>query len=125
LSYSTVLNINGYILPQPDINGVQIGVQKIWSINTKRTASAKMIGDIKALKTTLDITWQSMKQEDLTRLDEAVSNQAKPFFNVTYVDQRGVHRIKNFYADSMIYNRKVYRNGTIWYSDVSLSLIEQ
>ena len=125
MAYSEVLNIGGYEPPAPDKGSVQVGVQKIWSENTKRTASAKMVGDIKAIKTTLDISWAEMKQEDLKKLDEKVSNKSQSFFNVTYVDQRGVQQTKKFYADSMSYTRDVYRNGTIWYTDVSLSLVEQ
>ncbi|MCM1364963.1 MAG: hypothetical protein NC122_07085 [Faecalibacterium sp.] len=125
MSYSKVLNIDGHVPPMPDMGGAEVGVQKVWSTNTKRTASAKMVGDIKGLKTTLDMSWSKMKQEDLTPIDEIASNESKPFFPVTYVDQRGRERTKIFYADSMVYKRDVYRNGTIWYSDVTLNLVEQ
>lgn len=125
MAYSKVLNIGGYVPPAPDKGSVNVGVMKVWSKNTKRTASAKMVGDIKAIKATLDMSWAKMRQEDLTKLDEKVSNTSQSFFDVTYVDQRGVEQTKKFYADSMSYTRDVYRNGTIWYTDVSLSLVEQ
>ena len=125
MAYSKVLNIGGYVPPAPDKGSVNVGVMKVWSKNTKRTASAKMVGDIKAIKATLDMSWAKMRQEDLTKLDEKVSNTSQSFFDVTYVDQRGVQQTKKFYADSMTYTRNFYCNGTIWYKDISLSLVEQ
>ena len=124
MSYSKVLNIGGYEPPAPDKGSVHVGAMKVWSSNTKRTASAKFVGDLKAIKTTLDMSWAKMKQEDLTSLDEIVSNTSESSFSVTYVDRRGVQRTSTFYADSMVYNRDVYRNDTIWYSDVTLNLVE-
>ena len=125
MGYSKILKINNYEPPQPKEDGFKIGVQKIWSKNTRRTASAKMVGDIKALKTTLDIAWEEMTQEQITSLDKAVSDISASFFSVTFLDQRGTQITKNFYADSLLYNRKAYRNGTVIYDDISLSLVEQ
>ncbi|MGN1195728.1 MAG: hypothetical protein ACI4SB_09605 [Acutalibacteraceae bacterium] len=99
---------------------------KIWSENTKRNANCKMVGDIKAIKATLSITWSEMKQEELNGLDKAINNSNEPFFPITYVDEAGKENTKTFYSDSSIeYTRKKYRDGTILYSDVSVYFAEQ
>lgn len=131
MPYSKVLKINGYTPPAPDEGGIVIGRMKIWSENTKRTASCKMVGDIKAVKATLSITWSKMTQSQLDELDKAINNPNKPFFPIVYVDQSGMEIEKTFYSNSSIeYTRKKYHENffgeeDIYYSDVSVYFAEQ
>ena len=140
MPYSTVLKIKKgdkvYTLPTPDEGGVKIGKQKIWSENTRRNAKCTMVGDIKAVKTTLSITWSKLTQSQLNLLDEAINDPDAPFFNIIYVDVTNTGdektTTKKFYSDSSIeYTRKKYRknkNGSytdIYYTDVTVNFIEK
>ena len=137
MQYSTVLKINNYTPPTPDEGGVKIGKQKIWSENTRRNAKCNMVGDVKAIKTTLSITWSKLTQSQLTSLDSKINNPDKPFFPITYVEQSGEEVTKTFYSDSSIeYTRKKYRktynhetgeweHTDIFYTDVTVNFIEK
>lgn len=127
-----MLKINNYTPPTPDEGGVKIGKQKIWSENTRRNAKCNMVGDVKAIKTTLSITWSKLTQSQLTSLDSKINNPDKPFFSITYVDQAGEEVTKTFYSDSSIeYTRKKYRRNSngeytdIYYTDVTVNFIEK
>lgn len=123
--YSKTLTINGWTAPAPQEGGFVIGKEPIWSQNTGRVASGLMVGDIIAIKTTLEITWNKLLQNDLTELNKAVCNSSKPFFDVTYCDETGNKVTKTFYAAPGSYTRKKYTQYDIRYSDVSIRLIEQ
>lgn len=137
MPYSKVLKINDYTPPAPDEGGVVIGRQKIWSENTKRNANCKMVGDIKAIKATLSITWSKLTQAELYGLDKAINKTDNPFFPITYVDQAGNEITKKFYSDSSIeYTRQKYRktynhetgeweHTDIFYTDVTVNFVEQ
>ena len=127
-----MLKINNYTPPAPDEVGVKIGKQKIWSENTRRNAKCNMVGDVKAIKTTLSITWSKLAQSQLTSLDSKINNPDEPFFPITYVDQSGKEVTKTFYSDSSIeYTRKKYRRNSngeytdIYYTDVTVNFIEK
>lgn len=121
--YSKVLIINGWTPPAPKESGFIINKEPIWSQNTGRVASGLMVGDIIATKTTLEISWSKLSQEQVSALNNAV--RTSPFFSATYCDENGESVTKNFYAAPNSYTRKVYTKDNIRYSDVSIRLIEQ
>lgn len=125
MEYKKILKINGFEPPAPDEGGIKIGVEKIWSDNTGRSASGLMIGDIKAIKTVLDISWHKLKDSEVLNLDEAINSVDKPFFLVEYYDQKGVLQTKTFYAAPNSYTQKKYDRNGIKYADISIQLIEQ
>lgn len=125
MAYEKILKINGFIPPAPDEGGITIGVEKIWSENTGRSASGRMVGDIKAIKTVLDISWSKMSAADVSALDAAVNDIYSPFFSVEYYDQSGSKQNKTFYAAPNSYVQKKYSLNGIEYSDISIQLIEQ
>lgn len=123
--YNDILTINGYHPPAPTEGGIKIGVEPIWSSNTGRSASGLMLGDIIAVKTTLDITWKKMTQAQVSQLDNAIHNINTPFFDVSYYNQDGDNITKTFYASPNSYNQKKYTENGIMFSDISIKLIEQ
>ena len=125
MAYSKILKINGWTAPAPQEGGFVIGKEPIWSQNTGRVASGLMVGDIIAIKTTLEITWTKLLQDDLTNLNNNVCNSSKPFFGVTYCDETGRNVTKTFYCSPNSYTRKHYTKDSIKYTDVSIRLIEQ
>ncbi len=118
------ITINGYSIPTPDENGFKRTKNKLWSSNTGRSASGKMLGDIVAVKYTLEFSWSKLTSEQITSLETAVGTDA--FFSVVFPKEgTGAKQTKSFYAADMTYNTKKYENGKEIYSDVTLQLIEQ
>ena len=68
----------------PDLKqGLTISKEKIWSKNTGRAANGDMLGDIVAVKYTLDCAWPPLSREQAAMIDNAVS---PAFFDVTFTD---------------------------------------
>ena len=64
----TNLTINGVEMPNPAMEGVTISTEKIWSANTGRSASGKMVGTIIATKTTISIKWPALTPEQAAKI---------------------------------------------------------
>ena len=118
------ITINGSPIPVPDENGFKRTKNKIWSSNTGRSASGKMLGDIVAIKYSLEFSWEKLTAQEVKTLETAVGTTA--FFPVVFpAEGSGDSITKNFYAGDMSYVTKKYENGVEIYSGVVLSLIEQ
>lgn len=118
------IKINSYSIPVPDENGFKRTKNKLWSSNTGRTASGKMVGDIVAVKYTLEFSWSELSAAELKTLEDAVGTAA--FFPVIFPEEgTGTQLTKNFYAADMTYDTKTIVDGKEIYSDVALQLIEQ
>lgn len=72
-------------LPTPALNGVVITDEPIWSANTGRSTTGKMIGDIVAWKTTVEVAWPPLKFSDMSTIRNAIKNSGE-FFDITYYD---------------------------------------
>lgn len=83
------LSIDGETMPTPKQEGVTITDEKVWSANTGRTASGKMVGDIVAIKTTVKIDWARLSGAEAARIRKAVSNRDKPFQTLKFTDLDG------------------------------------
>lgn len=118
------ITVNGYSIPVPDENGFKRTKNKLWSSNTGRTASGKMVGDIKAVKYSLEFSWKTLTASQIISLEAAVGTDA--FFPVVFPEEgTGKKLNKTFYAADMTYETKKYENGIEIYSGVTLQLIEQ
>lgn len=117
------LIINGFKPPTPDMEGIKLAKRKLWSKNTGRTASGKMVGDIITRKYELKVTWFKLSQSEAAALDEAI--EQVPFFPVQFTNQRGEVLTKNFYSDDTEYTQKKYKENDIVYSNISITLVEQ
>lgn len=118
------ITINGWQIPAPDKNGFKRTKNKLWSANTGRTASGKMVGDIVAVKYSLTIKWSELTSSDVTEIENAVSSSA--FFPVVFpAEGTGEELTKNFYAADLTYDTKIVINGEEIYKDFTIELIEQ
>ncbi len=118
------ITINGWQIPIPDKNGFKRTKNKLWSSNTGRTSSGKMIGDIIAKKYTLEFKWSSLTAEQVKDLEYAIGTDA--FFPVVFPEEGTDNKlIKSFYAADSTYKTKIVIDGEEIYSDFSLQLIEQ
>lgn len=92
---------NGVKLPAP--TDLSVGRTKIWSDNTGRSVTAKMIGDIIAKKKKFSITWEMITESQLKIIEDNLSTVAHPFVDF---------RIQNEETQEDAYNLKIY-DGTL------------
>lgn len=118
------LVVNGVTLPAPALNGVTISREKIWSANTGRTASGKIVGTIVAQKTTLRLKWPPLTLSQAALIHQAVSSGTE-FFPVSFTDAGGVRRSLTMYAGTPTYTQYSWKDGLQYVVDVAVDLIEQ
>ena len=117
---------NGVKLPSP--SALSDDENLIWSDNAGRAITAKMIGDIIALKLKFAITWKLLTKEQFLIIKQNLSTIEHPFVNF---------RIVNTDDDTDEYNVTVYSGtlkkklaqfkleGQLTYEEVSTELVEQ
>lgn len=121
----TDLTINGVAMPQPALEGVTISTEKVWSANTGRTASGKMVGSIIAKKTTIKIKWPVLTPEQVSIIENAVSDLSQPFVPVQYTDMCGNRVSKTVYFGTPSYTVYSWADGLKLVKDTSVDGIEQ
>ena len=117
------LYINGVRMPDPALEGVTIGREKIWSSNTGRTTSGKMVGTVVAVKTTLKIKWPPLTPAQTAVVENAVSGSA--FVPVTFTDATGSTVTKTMYFGTPSYTVYSWADGVQYIKDVTVNGIEQ
>lgn len=116
------LYIGGIAMPAPKAEGVTIDREKIWSSNTDRTASGKMVGDLVAIKYKLKIQWPPLTMAQAKLIDDAVS---APFFTVRFTDQSGTAQTITCYAGTPSYTQYSWAEGIQYVTGVTVDLVEQ
>lgn len=76
------LKINGVKVKAPKIGGITRKPEKVWSSNTGRTASTRMVGTILGIKTTWSISWPPLTQEEMELIEAQISDASSPFVPV-------------------------------------------
>lgn len=119
------LYINGTRMPDPALEGVTISREKIWSANTGRTGTGKMVGTVVAIKTTIKIKWPILTPAQVATIEAAVSDISTPFSTITYTDATGSTVTKTVYFGTPSYTIYSWANGTQYIRDASVDAIEQ
>lgn len=118
------LSIDGAEMPTPKQEGVTLTDEKVWSANTGRTTSGKMVGDIVAIKTTVKIEWNRLTGAQATQVRKAVSNRDKPFSELSFTDLDGNTTTMTVYFGTPTFTEfSATSGGSV--SNVSVSGIEQ
>lgn len=120
-----MLYINNVLMPDPKQGGVKIKKEKVWSENTQRTASGRMVGDIVCIKRTLTIEWPPLTNEQVRRIDNEISNINKAFVQVKYTDEAGAVNTMWAYFGTPAYTLYSWANGIRYVSGVAVDAIEQ
>lgn len=120
----TDLTINGIQVPTPALNGVTISREKIWSADTGRTASGKMVGTLVAQKTTIKLKWPPLTTAQAALIQQAVSGSSA-FFPVVFTDAGGTTRTLTMYAGTPTFTQYSWVNGIQYVVDAAVDLIEQ
>lgn len=121
----TNLTINGVAMPDPALEGVTIATEKVWSANTGRTASGKMVGSVIAKKTTIKIKWPVLTPEQVSKIEAAVSDEEHPFVPVQYTDMCGNRVTRTVYFGTPSYTVYSWANGLRLIKDTTVDGIEQ
>ena len=119
-----VLTIDGVQMPAPKREGVVLSQEKVWSSNTGRSSSGKMMGNLVAIKATVQITWGLLTPSEAELIRAAVSNVDKPFSELTYTDLNGKTTTRTVYFGTPSFTiRNIGANSRI--TGATLSGIEQ
>lgn len=118
------LSIDGVALPSPKKDGVTVTEEKVWSSNTGRSASAKMLGTLVAIKTTVKIDWPDLSPAQAALIRSVVSNPSSPFSLLKYTDIDGNTVEKTVYFGTPTYTIRTIRGGGR-VANISVSGIEQ
>lgn len=121
----TELTINGVPMPDPAIEGVTVSTEKVWSANTGRTASGRMVGSIIATKTTVKLKWPVLTRAQAAVIESAVSDSAHPFVPIAYTDMTGQRVEKTVYFGTPTYTLYSWADGLQLVKDVSVEGIER
>lgn len=113
--------LNGIPLP----SGAQVSVGRFRLTKAGRTASGKMVMDVIATKTKVDLSWDKLPEADLRALITAL--EAQVFYQLSYPDARdntGQATITAYTGD-INYSAWHRVNGVRYWESIKVSLIEQ
>ncbi len=119
------LYIGGVQMPTPALEGVTITREKVWSSDTGRSSSGKMLGTIVAIKSKITIKWPVLTFDQVQTIESAVSDADDPFVTVKYTDMTGTTVTKTMYFGTPTYTMYGAAAGTQWVKDVTVDGIEQ
>lgn len=118
----------------PKIGGIAVTDEPIWSSNTGRSSTGKMIGDIVARKTTIEVAWPPLTYAEMKTLRNAIIAGGE-FFKIKYKDVEGVTSgdatLSNMTTTKTVYcgniPRLMYSTNSKYqkYVDVKIEFIEQ
>lgn len=120
-----MFKINGVTVAEPKKEGVTITDEPIWASNTGRGSDGKMIGDIVAWKTTVQVEWPALSFSDSQTIVNALRN-AGAFFNIQYNDfSSGSTVTKKVYCSNI--PRTIYSlsQAAQYHLGVTVTFIEQ
>lgn len=117
------LYIAGVKMPTPALEGFVVSREKLWSANTGRTGSGKMVGSVVAVKTKVNIRWAALSMAQAAVVESAVSGGA--FVTLRYTDMTGVTKTLTGYFGAPTYTIYSYATGAQWVKDVSVDFVEQ
>lgn len=109
----------GVTLPSPV--SVTAGNEIIWSSNTGRSASGKMIGDVIAEKKTFAITWGVLTRAELESIRTQLISGFYPF---SLIEDGAVTSI-TAYRGTLSATLLGSFGGVTYYKDVTVSVIQQ
>ena len=107
----------------PPVQKMTITREKIWSKNTGRVASGKMVGDLVGIKLKATIVFVPLSDSQAITLENAIS---KAFFDAKFKNPNtGNIETHRMYAGSSSYPVYSYAEGYPRYVGAGVDLIEQ
>ena len=87
----------------PPPSEVNFTNNKIWSQNTGRTASGKMVGDIIGIKKTISLRWFDLSPDEIKLINGYISSVANSFFTITILNEEFEQKSYKVYAADPTY----------------------
>lgn len=117
----TVIESTGEVaLPAPV--SISVGNELLWSSNTGRSATGKMLGDVIATKETLSIEWGILTSAELN----IIKTSLKAGFFALKVDIDGNSVTLNRYRGTLTYKAMgQLEDGIYYFSSASVDIIQQ
>lgn len=81
--------VDGVVLPAPAQDGIEYALEAIWSDNAGRVANCDFVGDVRAVKGTLSLKWDTLTYSQVKLIRQAFTHLNKPFFNITFTNDEG------------------------------------
>lgn len=115
-----VLKANGTSLPAPV--KISSSDELIWSANTGRSASGKMLGSVVAGKKTVEIAWGILSAEQVSTI---MSSLSSTFFPLVFLEN-GASTSLTVYRGAVKKEHMGYiGDGVYYYRSVSVSLVQR
>lgn len=115
------LLIGGVQMPTP--SGLTRLLEKIWSSDTGRTASGKMVGTVVAEKTKLNFTWRCLTFEQVNKITSAVAGTE--FVEVTVFYYDGAARSYTGYFGELSAEDYSWHENYLLASNVTVNFVQQ
>ena len=112
-------------LPEPKKEGITITDEPIGAANTGRGSDGKMVGDIVAWKTTVQVEWPALSFTNTQTIITALKG-AGPFFKIKYYDTNASSAVeKTVYCGNI--PRTIYSlaQAARYHIGVTVTFIEQ
>lgn len=116
----TILWINGEPVKTP--KDIKLSINDIDSDSTGRNANGDLMRDRVATKRKLEIEWGPLRQSEISKI---LNQTSGVFFNVRYFDAKEGLITRTFYAGDRSSPAYTFQNGAIWWSGLSMNLIEK
>ena len=98
--------------------------EPVWSANTGRSASGKMLGSLVTIKSTIKIEWAGLTPDEADTIRNVIADQSKPFHSLSLTDVNGQTTTKTVYFGTPTYTiQTVTGGGRI--TGVAVNAIEQ
>lgn len=124
--------INGVTVKEPAKGGITITDEPIWASNTGRNSKGKMIGDMIAMKTTIEVKWGMLTFSELHAIQNAITSGMRSnngFFNITYPDTNASGQdtttTKRVYAGNVPRTMYSRNSKARYFMDVTVKFVEQ
>lgn len=112
---------NGVWVKLPAPESITINDEIIWSSNTGRTSTGKMIGDVIAEKNTYSINWGLMEERDYKKIKNSIVSGFIPL--KIKVDSEAVEITA--YRGTLTARARGCIGNTYYYDSIATELIEQ
>lgn len=124
------MKINGVTVKEPKLGGISVTDEPIWSANTGRSSTGKMIGDIVAWKATIEVSWPPLTYAEMKTIRDAIRN-AGEFFTIEYLDIASGNTLASMTTTKTVYcaniPRLLYSTSAKYkrYTDITIQFIER
>ena len=98
---------------------------KIWSQNTGRTASCKMVGDIIGIKKTISLQWANLSPDEITLINKYINSRLNSFFKVEILNEEFQPKTYRVYAADPAYETWGWDKNRRLCKVLTVELIEQ